>query len=68
MYDVGLKDKQGNTEFNPPPLVGVGQRGPYFHDGSAATLRDVFETHGHQLKDDLSEQQLADLLAFLRSL
>jgi YVTN family beta-propeller protein len=67
-YDVGLKDKQGNTHFNPPSLLGVGQRGPYFHDGSAASLRDVFELHGHQLQDALSDEQLADLLAFLRSL
>jgi cytochrome c peroxidase len=68
VYDVGLRDKQGNTHFNPPSLRGVGQRGPYFHDGSAATLREVFELHGHQLQDDLTAQQLADLVAFLRSL
>jgi DNA-binding beta-propeller fold protein YncE len=68
LYDVGLIDKQGNRTFNPPTLRGVGQRGPYFHDAGAAALRDVFEIHGHQLQDDLTEEQLEDLLAFLRSL
>ena len=53
---------------NPPSLRGVGQRGPYFHDGRAATLEDVFGNFGHQLKGELTPKQQADLLAFLRSL
>ena len=68
-YDVGIHDKQGNTHFNPPSLRGVAQRGPYFHNGTAATLADVFTEHGHQLDGkDLSGDELDALLAFLRSL
>lgn len=67
-YDVGLKDQQGNDQFNPPSLRGVGQRAPYFHDNSAADLNEVFRKHGHQLESDLSDAELADLTAFLRSL
>ncbi len=67
-YDVGLKDQQGNTHFNPPSLRGVGHRAPYFHDNSAASLEDVFRKHDHQLDRDLSDAELADLTAFLRSL
>ena len=67
-YDVGLADKQGNNRFNPPTLRGVGQRGPYFHDNRAGSLEDVFRKHRHQLKQDLKEPELFDLLAFLRSL
>lgn len=67
-YDVGLKDQQGNTHFNPPSLRGVGHRAPYFHDNSAARLEDVFRKHGHQLERDLADAELGDLLAFLRSL
>lgn len=67
-YDVGLKDQQGNTHFNPPSLRGVGHRAPYFHDNSAASLEDVFRKHGHQIDRDLSDAELADLTAFLRSL
>ncbi|QDU97263.1 cytochrome c peroxidase [Lignipirellula cremea] len=67
-YDVGLQDQIGNRKFNPPSLIGVGQRGPFFHDSSAATLRDVFQEHGHRLDHSLEPQELSDLLAFLRSL
>ena len=68
-YDVGIHDKEGNTHFNPPSLRGVGQRGPYFHNASAATLDDVFTKAGHQLDGKpLSEEELKALVAFLRSL
>ncbi len=67
-YDVGLKDKQGNERFNPPPLRGVGQRGPYFHDGRATSLEDVFREYKHKLPRELTDAELRDLLAFLRSL
>ena len=67
-YDVGLVDKLGNNRFNPPTLRGVGQRGPYFHDNRAASLEEVFRKHRHQLKRDLKDAELFDLLAYLRSL
>ena len=67
-YDVGLVDKEGNKEFNPPSLIGVGQRSPYFHDGNAKTLRDVLHVNQHPGNTDLSESDLKDLISFLRSL
>lgn len=67
-YDVGLHDQEGNRRFNPPSLRGVSQRQPLFHDGRAATLEDVFRVYGHQLQNDLTDGQIADLVAFLRSL
>jgi YVTN family beta-propeller protein len=67
-YDVGLSDEAGLKMFNPPSLRGVGQGGPYFHDGRAKTLREVFTRHRHQVKGELTKQELADLLEFLRSL
>jgi YVTN family beta-propeller protein len=67
-YDVGLRDEVGNTRFNPPSLRGVAHGGPFFHDGRAATLREVFTKHGHQLKAELKNDELDDLLAFLSSL
>jgi len=36
----------GSFGFNVPSLLGVAYTAPYFHDGSAATLTDVFERHG----------------------
>jgi cytochrome c peroxidase len=67
-YDVGLRDEAGETHFNPPSLRGVSQGGPYFHDGRAATLEEVFTRHRHRLADPLSDDELRDLLHFLRSL
>jgi YVTN family beta-propeller protein len=67
-YDVGLRDRVGNTAFNPPSLRGVLHGGPYFHDNRAATLEEVFTRHRHQLEGELSKQELHDLLAFLGSL
>jgi YVTN family beta-propeller protein len=67
-FDVGMADEVGHRRFNPPSLRGVGQGGPYFHDGRAATLDEVFTRHLHQLNGELTPGHLDDLLAFLRSL
>jgi YVTN family beta-propeller protein len=67
-YDVGLADEAGNRTFNPPSLRGVSQAGPYFHDGRAATLVEVFARHRHGLKSELAPRDLDDLLAFLADL
>ncbi len=67
-YDVGLADEAGLKAFNPPSLRGVGQGGPYFHDGRAVTLAEVFTRQRHQVKDGLTKRELDDLLEFLTSL
>jgi YVTN family beta-propeller protein len=68
VYDVGLADKSGNKEFNPPSLLGVSQRGPFFHDGRATTLRDVLTRFKHSLEQPLDAAELQAILAFLKSL
>jgi YVTN family beta-propeller protein len=67
-YDVGLADEAGLKHFNPPSLRGISQGGPYLHDGRAAKLEEVFTKQRHQLKAELSSQELQDLLKFLDSL
>ncbi|HZL91840.1 MAG TPA: cytochrome c peroxidase [Pirellulaceae bacterium] len=67
-YDVGLKDKEGNTEFNPPSLRGISHREPYFHDNSAATLEEVFLKYGHPSGEKYEPAEIGDLIEFLRSL
>jgi YVTN family beta-propeller protein len=66
--DVKLKDEQGLSKFNPPSLRGVSQNGPYFHDGRATTLTEVFSKFQHQLETKLSDDEIADLVAYLNSL
>ena len=74
LFDVGLSDSEGNHEFNPPSLLGVGQRVHFFHNNIAKTLPDVFLKYKHpagpEAKDTelLTPQQVADLVQFLRSL
>jgi YVTN family beta-propeller protein len=56
----------GGKGFNVPSLLGVGHSAPYFHDGSAPTLDDVFARH--KLGSGTiatSVAGLADLKAFL---
>ena len=67
-YDVGLADEAGVRLFNPPSLRGVGQAGPYFHDGRARSLADVFARHRHGVRGELAGPDLDDLLAFLADL
>lgn len=68
VYDVGLKDQMDNFKFNPPTLRAVSQRANLFHDNRAKNLESVFREFKHQLPRELSDKELNDLLAFLRSI
>ncbi len=65
--DVGT----GGT-FKVPSLVGLAYTAPYLHDGCAATLADRFGSCGggdlHGATSTLTQDQLADLIAYLDSL
>ncbi len=50
------------------PLKGVWQHPPYFHDGSAATLADVVDRYNSAKSLNLTAQQKADLVQYLKSL
>ena len=54
--------------FKGPILRGLAGRGPYFHNGAAATLREVVDFYDRRFEIHLSEQEKADLVAFLRAL
>jgi len=54
--------------FKGPILRGLSGRGPYFHNGAAATLRDVIDFYDKRFALSLGEQEKADLVAFLRAL
>jgi cytochrome c peroxidase len=71
-YDVKLEDDGSPyRRWNPPSLRGLWQRGPYLHDGRAATLDELLQgphapekVGGHAL----TAEQRRDLIAFLESL
>lgn len=66
--DRGLIEKTGRLEdgdrFRTPALRNVAVTGPWWHDGSAATLEDAIRRHGTELTQD----EMAPLRAFLESL
>jgi cytochrome c peroxidase len=76
---IFLDDGAGNRSFKTPSLRDVARRAPYMHDGSLATLEDVVRHYVAGCGDDpmkdrrlkpfqASEQDVQDLVAFLRAL
>jgi cytochrome c peroxidase len=55
-------------KFKGPVLRALAARPPYFHDGSAATLADVITFYDTRFQARFTEQEKADLLAFLQAL
>ena len=55
--------------FKVPSLRNVARTSPYFHDGSAASLEEAVKRMGrHQLGLDLSDTEIASIVAWLGSL
>ena len=67
-FDVGLTDEVGNREFNPPSLRGVSRRDALLHDGRAHSLEELFQKERHPRGLVLQSQEIADLVAFLKTL
>ena len=51
-----------------PVLRGLAARAPYFHNGAAATLDDAVNFYDQRFNLNLTQQQKADLVAFLQTL
>ncbi len=74
-HDVGTADAPGEwfgPSIDTPTLRFLYDSAPYLHDGSAATLFEVLKTANpndeHGVTSHLTEQELADLVAFLLTL
>jgi cytochrome c peroxidase len=76
-------DESTKGQFRTPSLLNVAETGPYFHNGSARTLEDVlwhYDMGGGEAgrfagemdpkirQLDLTNAEVADLIAFLQSL
>ncbi len=55
-------------KFKGPVLRALAARAPYFHNGSAATLADVVNFYQSRFSIPLTDQDKADLVAFLNAL
>jgi cytochrome c peroxidase len=51
-----------------PILRGLAARAPYFHNGSASSLRDVLDFYDKRFGINFTIQEKADLIAFLNAL
>jgi hypothetical protein len=60
--------RSATGRYRTTPLRGLLANGPYFHDGSAATLADVVSHYDTALTLGLTPEQQADLTEYLKSL
>ncbi len=72
-HDVGtITEASGSrlggplAEIRTPSLIQLWDSAPYFHNGSAETLEDVFDFGDHTL--DISDEDEADLIEYLLSI
>jgi cytochrome c peroxidase len=56
------------NRFKVPGLRGLASRPPFFHDGSAASIRDVVNHYNNQFGIGFSEDEKRALVAFLETL
>lgn len=71
--DVGtLSELDTPMQFDNPHLVNVYASPPYLHDGGAQTLEEIWTRFNpddrHGVANDLTKEQLNDLIEYLRSL
>lgn len=72
LTDAGLGNITGRWDdlgdFKVPTLRGLAARAPYFHNGSAATLDDVVRHYEKHFMFVFTDEERADLVAFLNAL
>ena len=71
-FDVGTKGPNDDSGlFDTPQLVNIALTAPYLHDGSAATLEEIWTVHNphdqHGRTNDLTKNQLNDLIEYLKT-
>jgi len=72
-HDVGTKHELDRTaDFDTPTCIELWRTGPYLHDGSAVTLKELLTTMNpddkHGKTSHLSENQIDALVEYLLSL
>ena len=67
---LALKTRKGTGLYQVPSLRGVWYRGLYLHDGSVASLEEMFDRTGcaHEFGLKLSTDDKSALIAFLNTL
>jgi len=63
-----LSLRTATGKYRTTPLRALWQHSPYFHDGSAPDLAAVVDHYDQQFNLNLTDDQKADLVEFLKSL
>ena len=72
--DIGIDDFQANRSpdkrYRTTPLRGLWahQKGGFYHDGRFPTLQSVVEHYNQTFKRNLTDQEISDLVEYLKSL
>jgi cytochrome c peroxidase len=72
--EIGIDDFQANRSpdqsYRTAPLRGLWahQKGGFYHDGRFATLQEVIEHYNSFFSLDLTQEEMNDLIEFLKSL
>jgi YVTN family beta-propeller protein len=71
-FDVGTKKETDNSGLlDTPQLTNIALTAPYLHDGSAATLEEIWTIYNpadkHGRTNDLTKDELNDLIEYLRT-
>lgn len=71
-FDVGTRKSTDNSGMlDTPQLTNIALTGPYLHDGSAATLEEIWTVYNpgdkHGRTNDLTKDELNDLIEYLRT-
>ncbi len=71
-FDVGTrKPTDDMSRFDTPQLTNIALTAPYLHDGSAATLEEIWTVFNpddkHGRTNDLTKDELNDLIEYLRT-
>jgi len=72
-FDVGTKSPlDTKSEFDVPHLNNIYEAAPYLHDGRAETLEEIWTRYNphdqHGFVNDMTKDQLNDLIEYLKSL
>ena len=72
-HDVGTKMKlDRHGVFDTPQLLNIYNSAPYLHNGIAPTLEEIWTVHNpydtHGVTNDLTKDQLNDLIEYLKTL
>lgn len=66
--DATLAERSATGAYRTTPLRALWRNAPYFHDGSAQSLEHVVRHYDGCLDLSLSDQQVSDLVEYLKSL